>query len=71
MWRSEGGEESSIKTHEHDAGHSNNETADHIKRYAGPFSMLLGDSPTDPAVIDDRMAFTQFKSKSLDFFFLH
>lgn len=51
-------EESSINTHEHDAGHSINETADHFIIYAWPFSMLWGDSPTDPAVIDDRMVRT-------------
>lgn len=40
-------EESSINTHEHDAGHSINETADHFIKHAWPFAMLFwGDSPT-------------------------
>lgn len=51
-------EESSINTQEHDAGHSINESADHfIKHICLTFldAFFLGDSPTDPAVIDDRM----------------
>lgn len=54
-------EESSINTHEHNAGHSINETADHfIKHICLTFldAFFLGDSPTNPAVIDDRMVRT-------------
>jgi len=52
-------EESSINTHEHDAGYKWDRWSFH-KTYMLDLSrcFFLGDSPTDPAVIDDRMVRT-------------